>query len=61
MTMTRRLNLEAIVARLMVVMKPVILSCISFMFIEIKFMYCHSFVIFIMNSSYNMLIRHDNT
>ena len=29
---------------------PIILSCISFMFIEMKFIYCHSCVIFFMKS-----------
>ena len=30
--------------------KPITVSCISFMFIEIKFIHCHSYVMFIINS-----------
>ena len=30
--------------------KPIILSCILFMFIEIKFIHCHSSVMFVINS-----------
>ena len=30
--------------------KPIILLCISFRFIEIKFIHCHSCVMFVMNS-----------
>ena len=30
--------------------EPITLSCISFMFIEIKFIHCHSCVMFLMKS-----------
>ena len=30
--------------------KPIILSCILFMFIEVKFIHCHSYVMFVMKS-----------
>ena len=30
--------------------KPIILSCMFFIFIEMKLIYCHSFVIFVMKS-----------
>ena len=30
--------------------KPITLSCILFMFIEMKFIHCHSFVMFAMKS-----------
>ena len=54
-------NLNHVIDGYYVAYNPIALSCILFMFIEMKFIYCHSCVMFAMKSMsiYNDLVNYD--